>query len=91
MLTCGCDEGKLIAGAPARTGGELQPVRGWETQHDCAYIKARNRLIPEGERMADAAVMLYPGDEKLWQRRLWAAWSAEFSKAMDQLWRSRSS
>lgn len=91
ILGCTCDEGKLIGGVPARTGGELQPARGWERQHDCAYVKARNKLIPEAERMADVAVAAMPGTEPMFVRRRWSLWGAEFTKAMDDLWRARAS
>jgi hypothetical protein len=91
MLACECAEGKLIGGPVARSGGELKPAPGWERAHDCGYIKARNKLIPEAERMADAAVAAMPGTEPMFVRRRWSFWGAEFTKAMDDLWRARTS
>lgn len=88
MYACNCEEAKIPAGATVRRGpAELAPAPGWQRAHDCAYIKQRNRLIPEAERMADAAVALLMPNEP--PSRRFAAWGTEFMKAMDELWRGR--
>ena len=63
--------------------------------HDCAYVDARNALIPEAEKIADQmlrdlnagrslALQLTPGSVAYKSE-----WSRRFMAAMDFLWASR--
>lgn len=47
-------------------------------RHDCRYVDERNDLIPDAERLANGRA-----------DRNTVAWSREFFKAMDELWREK--
>lgn len=54
--------------------------------HDCAYVDARNALIPAAERLTDQAVGPLAPDATPFDV---ARWGATFLKTMDKLWRAR--
>jgi hypothetical protein len=51
--------------------------------HDCGYIRQRNALIVEAERIANLFVDLVPPGEDVNESR--AKWTRAFSIAMDEL------
>lgn len=58
-------------------------------EHNCSYVDARNRLIPEAEAITYAAVGPEPVDDA--GGRKWVAkYGPVFLGAMDKLWRARS-
>lgn len=69
---CECREGVVTAKA---WSGATIPQNPLPAVHDCGYVSARNRLIPEAARLADAA--LSRGDPR---------WDREFLAAMNMLW-----
>lgn len=68
---CSCSEGLLIG-----ADDSMHRVPG----HDCGYVKARNRCIPEAERRASARVP---------DRTKRSEWSAAFLAAMDEVCKER--
>jgi hypothetical protein len=69
---CGCAETQIEGVSfPAPPG------------HDCEYVRARNALIPQAERIAGAKVMVLPASED--DGASTAEWTRAFSIAMDEL------
>ena len=64
-------------------------------KHDCAYVNARNALIPEAEKIADDYVKAHNASVSVafqWKEGDTVyknEWSRRFISAMDQLWASR--
>ena len=72
---CNHQEGHIV-----REDGSRVAVAG----HDCDYVDARNALIPQAEKMADAATRTELKDPPPDLRRT-QTWSRQFLKAMDTL------
>ena len=73
-MPCVCPEGRVrrpLADGRRRGFGDVREVSG----HDCAYVAARNKLIPQAARMADAVEM----DEHT------LAWDVAFLTSMTML------
>ena len=66
---CGCDETQIE--------GVSFPMPKF---HDCAYVRKRNLLIPQAERIAGAKVAIVRDDGESTAR-----WTRCFSVAMDEL------
>lgn len=74
-MGCNCNEGKPYE---AKNGTILIPPN----VHDCAYVKAREALIPEAQELARVRTSIQgPG---YWFRR-----NKEFHRAMEELAASR--
>ena len=71
-MACACAEGIL-----SLPDGSQRRLPG---RHDCAYIKARNALIPEAVTAANLGTK--PKEDRV-------AWSVRFCAAMDQLVKER--
>ena len=52
----------------------------WVDKHDCAYVDARNRLIPTAERLTKQRM------DELQERGLRGVWSEMVFQVMDELW-----
>ena len=88
-MKCACDEGRSLDGGPLRgRDGREHPE---SDQHDCEYVKARNRLIPEASRLADTAILARTVTDLRFSDELVrnGSWTEEFAKAMERLAREK--
>jgi len=76
-MTCKCDEGFMYEGR----FHNLRKIR-IDAQHDCEYIKNRNKLIPLAE--AEANKHVGPGDRRFGDGL--RTWTRVFLEEMDRLW-----
>lgn len=69
MTSCTCEEGLI-------RDDDGIVIHRFPLWHDCAYVLARNGLIPEAEKRTNRRVF----------RRDSRQWSVAFSEEMDHLW-----
>ena len=77
--TCVCSETFLHDEVSGKRTKRLFSER--DRRHDCDYVAARNKLIPEAERIATAE--FDPVKDPIWSQR--------FHEAMKLLWHERDS
>lgn len=84
-MMCACYEGRALDGGPLReTSGRERPDAA--AAHDCEYIRARNRLIPEASRIADREVKSSSEGDPVVRGGIW---SRAFAAAMERLVREK--
>ena len=75
MASCACPEGRVLVPSRLSASRAGAPVLRTVEGHDCAYVAARNALIPQATRMAYRTAV----DERD------PAWSVAFLTAMTML------